>query len=413
MDDLLRKITEFVLFVLPVSALWLDSGVSGSTAILILVSLFGLAVFRNNEVVFDKHEKILLVLFTVFTLYSLASWWWHGLEDSGIKHAGRQLRFILIIPVYFWLRRIESPSAFMRYGIIIGAIISLIAVIYEIQKLGMHRPGNTLNPILFGDIALILGFMAFALKDMEITKPVFLRFLPVIALFSGITASIMSGTRGAWIAIPTLFLVYIALHWRNFDLRSRISITLMVLIFPMIVYLVPATGIESRVNLALNDVDAYFTEQDTSTPLGLRLEAWRAAYYMAVEHPLFGVGFGRFKQESTILVENGTVLENANAFDHPHNDYLYQLSVNGLIGLVLLILMYLYPLYLFYKSVSSSDLEIKALSIAGLYLVIGYMHFSLTETLMVRSTPISFYSFFILALLALISNRRDSLARSK
>ena len=186
----------------------------------------------------------------------------------------------------------------------------------------------------------------------------------------------------------------------------------MAIILPIIVYLVPATGVESRVNLTLDNVNAYITERNTSTSIGLRLEAWKAAYYMAVEHPLFGVGFGRFKQESTILVENGTVHENASAFDHPHNDYLYQLSVNGLIGLVLLLLLFLYPLYLFYKNVSSSDLEIKVLSIAGLYLVIGYMHFSLTETLMVRSTPVSFYSFFILALLALISNRRDSLLRA-
>lgn len=123
MTVVLRKITEIILFLIPASMLWLDSGASGGSAILFLVSLIGLVVIQGNKLEFDRHEKILVVLFIIFPLYSMISWWWHGMEDSGISQVARQPRFMLIIPVYFWLRRIEPPSALMRYGIITGAVI--------------------------------------------------------------------------------------------------------------------------------------------------------------------------------------------------------------------------------------------------------------------------------------------------
>lgn len=124
---------------------------------------------------------------------------------------------------------------------------------------------------------------------------------------------------------------------------------------------------------AWSDVDKFLTGKTIDTSLGIRFESWKAAYYMVAEHPLFGVGLGRFQQEATVLVDNGRVIKGADDFNHTHNDFVYQMAVNGLVGLAILISIFVFPLYVFYKNVSSYDQEIKALSIAGLCLIAAFM----------------------------------------
>jgi O-antigen ligase len=174
----------------------------------------------------------------------------------------------------------------------------------------------------------------------------------------------------------------------------------------VLIYIIPATGVDNRLDSAWSDVDNYLTGKTIDTSLGIRFESWRAAFYMLEEHPLFGVGLGRFQQEAQDLIDKGSVREGAADFNHTHNDYIYQLSVNGVVGFVFLFLVYIYPLRLFYKNIFFGDPEIKALSIAGLCFVVAFMHYSLSETLMIRSLPVSLYNFFIFVLLALIYNKK-------
>lgn len=404
MKDVLNKLTGLIFFALPASAVWIDHGASGSTALLLIISLIGL-IIGGHKVDLNRDEAILLLLFLIFAAYSFMSWWWHGMDESGIKHIGKHFRFILFIPVYFWVRRIQPRSEFLWYGVIVGSIISLLVALYGARMYGMDRAHGAVHPILFGDMALILGFMSFAAKDALQAKSVIWRVLPVVALFSGIIASILSGSRGAWIAVPVLLLILFAVRWRTISIRSRVTVCLLAFVLPVLIYLAPATGVEKRIDQALSDVEKYMTGKTIDTSLGLRFESWKAAYYMAVENPLSGVGLGNFQQEAKVLVDKGIVRKGADNFNHTHNDYFYQLSVNGAVGLFLLVLMFVYPLILFYKSISSSDLEIKAFAVAGTFMVVAFMQYALSETVMVRSSLVSFYGFFVIVLIALMHNR--------
>ena len=410
MKNVLVKLTELLLFALPVCVLGVKHGASGPVALLILISLIGIIVFRSkdfrNNHQLSRDEKLLLLLFLVFSLFSLFSWWWSGMEKSGLKHIGEHMRFMLFIPVYLWLRFVQPRTAFLSYGVMIGAVLSIIVALYDVKVSGVYRAHGYHNAIMFGDMAIILGFMAFAMKDLLQTKSLLWKSLPVIALFSGTAASILSGARGAWIVMPALILILFVLRWGQLNIRYKVTALILVLVFSVLVYIIPSTGVEQRIDRGFRQVDSYTTEQVSNTSLGIRLESWKAAYLMAFEHPLLGVGLGNFQQGAQALIDKGEVQNSAARYDHPHNDYFYHLSVNGLIGLFLLILIFLYPLRLFYKNISSVDLEIKALSAAGMCLVVAFMHFSLTETLMIRSAPVSFYGFFVIVLMALIYNRR-------
>lgn len=402
----LVKLTELLLFSLPVCVLGVKHGASVPVALLMLTSLSGIIFFRS-KVELSRDEKLLLLLFLVFSLFSFFSWWLHGMEKTGLKNIGEHMRFMLFIPVYLWMRRAQPRSAFLLYGVTIGAVLSLVIAAYDIIILDIPRARGSNHPIMFADMALALGFMAFVAKDALQGKTLIWRLLPVIALLAGITASIMSASRGAWIALPALFLILVILQWRLINLRYKVAILLFSLVLPVLIYIVPATGVERRINDAWNDVDNYITGQTIDTSLGIRFESWKAAYYMVVEHPLLGVGLGHFQQETQALVKKGVVLKGADDFNHTHNDYFYHLSVNGLTGLFLLVLMFIYPLRLFYKHLFSDDAEIKAFSAAGVCLVVAFMHFSFSETLMIRSAPVSFYGFFVITLISLIYNRRQ------
>ena len=401
------------MFAVPASAVWLGHGASGSAILLLIVSLCGLVLLRNESVVLNRNENILLSLFMLFFLYSFFSWWLHGMEDSGLKQIGKHFSFIFFIPIYYWLRRIRPRADYLYYGVVAGSFFSFLSAIFSDQTFGFGRAHGALHPILFGNIALILGFMSFAMKDIINSKVMILRLIPVAALILGVMASVMSGSRGGWVAIPSLVVVLLASRWGVFSARSKVIVLLLVFVFPVIAYLVPATGIGSRMDEAVSDIDTYIkADEVVHTSLGIRLESWKAAYFMVIDNPLLGVGLGRFQEEASILIGEGVVHQGADQFNHSHNDYLSQLAVNGLIGLFLLILMFVYPLKQFYNNFFSTDDEIKALAVAGACLIVAFMQYSLSETLMIRSTSISIYGTFVIVLLALINNKKQSQVRS-
>ncbi len=404
MKGILRQLTELMMFCVPMSVLWVDHGASISASLLVIISLVGLISYRSIKIDMSRDEVFLLLLFLMFFLYSVLSLW-SGMEALGVKHIGKHFAFALFIPAYLWMRRVQPKSSVLWSGVIAGAIISTFVVFFSDRLYGDGRVHGALHPILFGDISLVLGFMSYTAKDVFKEKFITFRYLPVIALFSGVIASIMSGSRGAWIALPMLALVLIVAHWREGSAKYKAAIVSIVFILPVLIYFLPVTGVEKRIDAAWSNVDNYISGQQIDTSLGIRFESWKAAYYMAEEHPLLGVGLGNFQQEAKALVQKGMVTKGADRFDHTHNDFFYQLAENGLIGLILLILLFVYPFRLFYKNTFSNDVEIKAFSVAGMCLVVAFVHFSLSETLMIRSSSVSFYGFFVITLLALMNNK--------
>lgn len=399
-----RILTELILFALPLGSVWINHGISVPFSLLVLISLLGIVLLRNEDLSLKKDEVTLMLLFGAFFLCSLISWWWHGMDDSGLKNIGKHLRFLFLIPVYVLVRRVNPRTDFLWYGVVFGSIILLLVAVFADRPYGLDRASGAVNPILFGDISLILGFISFAARDAFKEKSPVIRLLPIVALVCAVAASILSGSRGSWIAIPGLLMVMFFAYGKMRSVRYNVTILFVACVLPIVIYVIPATGVKDRFNFAVSDIESYQSGSSEQTSLGIRFESWKAAYYMAADNPIFGVGIGRYHQEANMLIDKGIVSDSAVVYNHTHNDFFYQLAVNGIIGLIILVLLFVYPLILFYRNFFSSDYQVKSLAVSGIFLVVAFIHFSLSETLMIRSASVSVYGFFVIVLVALMNN---------
>lgn len=157
--------------------------------------------------------------------------------------------------------------------------------------------------------------------------------------------------------------------------------------------------------LSLVPVEAFAGEYRyplVRTPIGQRLEMWRAALRIFAAHPFLGVGTGGYQEATRRLVAGGEVAPDTSQFDHPHNDYFDALANRGVLGFVALLMLLGVPAWEFGRALRGPGTQRMTAGLAGLLVVIGYAIFGLTETLFIHSATITWYAmmtalFFALA----------------
>jgi O-antigen ligase len=133
-------------------------------------------------------------------------------------------RFLLAIPIFLALRQTDIRTiTVLQYGIPLGALVGLLVLPFN-QLAIIHKWPEFSNHIHFGDTSLILGFLSlFSINWVKKDHPLAL-VLKLCGFASGVYMSINTESRGGWVAIPILFLLWIAVHNRkNFGLKFLIS----------------------------------------------------------------------------------------------------------------------------------------------------------------------------------------------
>lgn len=156
--------------------------------------------------------------------------------------------------------------------------------------------------------------------------------------------------------------------------------------------------------------DSYFGEYSFSIAdnnVGQRLEMWRAAWRLFLEHPGLGVGTGAYQTSTQQLIHSGVIASFVSEYDHPHDDYLNALASSGIVGFLALLGVLLLPAWYFQRAVHSGDKTIHALGLAGLLTVAGFAIYALTDTVFLHSMMITWYVIYMATFYALIKARAD------
>lgn len=128
-----------------------------------------------------------------------------------------------------------------------------------------------------------------------------------------------------------------------------------------------------------------------NTPVGQRLEMWRAALQLFASAPVFGVGLGAYQVETGKLVDAGLAAPGSARYDHPHSDFLDAMANRGFVGLLGLLLLLGVPAWLYARRLDSHDPHAMGAALGGLLVTVGYAIFGLTETLFIHSVTIGWY----------------------
>ena len=211
LDQALRLLTAAIVMLFPAACLVVNRSDSAS---LIFLGAIGFVVWIRNgfDSRFSRRDWLFAAVFVGFFVSAVVAFQFGVTTDEGFRLLGRYIRFLFVLPVLLALRRYPPPSPAIWGGLGLGALVLGLDAVWEsVATSGFLRPdGDTNVAILFGDIAAITTFL-FAAGYLYVDSRL-LRIGPILVaagVLMGLMATFLSGTRGAWIAVPVLALLFL------------------------------------------------------------------------------------------------------------------------------------------------------------------------------------------------------------
>lgn len=312
------------------------------------------------------------------------------------------LKAMLVMPVIGLVALGKPKGEWFWYGLCTGAVGAAAIGLY--QRFGLFEPRaeGFHMAIMFGDIAMAMGLMSLA--AIQRFKGTRLAFLPPLTFIAGVTASLMSGTRGGWMAL-VLSLVPLYSYGRHAVGRRIIVFGLAGLTLIAGTTFVPQLGVRQRFTDIATDL-AKYKDGNPDTSIGLRFENWKGAVKIFAEHPLTGIGRANYQKGLQDLVGRKELPPAVAGLRHAHNEILNALATEGIIGGLALLFLYAAP-FTFFLQRLRHDPACRTYALAGLLLVLSYVDFGLTQVMFAHHIGSAFYALVIGSLAGLcIQHRR-------
>jgi len=397
-------IASISLIVFPASILVFEKIDSLVFVYFILAGLF--LYLKNRKTAAQPSRDETLLYFAVSLFCWISIFITYNLSDD-LDSSTRFLHLFAIIPAYIFLKNTRISLHFFWYGLTIGSFIVAGIAINEVFFSQIDRARSITHPIIFGDLSLAMGAMALAGMGWFKSQAKWQILLPCLALLCGVLASVLSGSRGGWIAIPFLLLIFIWYIKNIFSFKQKFALVTVFALTLSALYFTPQTRVSFHIDRTIDSIKLY-TDSEISSPyrassVGTRFEMWQASVSIFQEHPFVGVGWGNYKKHASLLVQQGLRKSSAAAFEHPHNQFLSALVKGGLLSFISLIFLFTILSKFFIKKISrDQNRDIQRLALAGLILVVAFIFFGLSEAIFERSRPISFFAFYVAVIAAII-----------
>ncbi len=226
------------------------------------------------------------------------------------------------------------------------------------------RAHGSIHPVTFGEsmVFCLCGALALWLRPDPVLR--WKRAVPAAALGLGSAALILSGTRGAWMAMAAALAV--------FALRAPRRL------WPLLVL---GAALAGGLLLPRSAFSPFLRERlqrfadPAYEPNAARLEYWKTAVAMAKDRPLLGVGpsnywteFPRYHPEPVEGHENA---------GNVHDIYLQHLAERGLLGLAALLLLFA---WLWSRALADELARADAWSLWSLSAATAFLVMNLTES---------------------------------
>lgn len=391
----------FQVFLFPFLSLTTPSGI-GFSSLLFLLS--ALCVPRRAWAALAPHWKAIRWVVAAFWFqFALAAVAVLVRPEAGIDFLDKPSRMLLALSSMALVLLARPAPATLWWGVVAGSVAALPFVAWQRIVLQIERPGGFLNAITFGDLAMVLGLVALA-AAIDYRHHTRKALLAGAGALAGLAACMITGTRGAWIALALaalLFLCYAQL------LRSRKVRLLLAGGFTLVAaaFFVPATGMQERALQGVDDVQTWVDGGNVFTNVGTRLELWKGAMILIEERPLFGLDRNTVRAEIRHLVEQGTLDPAILSLEHLHNDALQALATGGVFGLLAWIGILAAPFMFFARQMGgvSADRAGQATrfapALAGMLVVLCYFSFGLTEVIFWSLKGSMFYALMVFLLM--------------
>ncbi len=229
-----------------------------------LLALLGFWVgFREGFARTLKREDWFVALaFFAFFVVAVLSYEFGRETYDGFRFLGRDLRFLLIVPVLILFRRYPPPAKTVFIGLAIGGLLTGTYALVEF----LHAPAayraqaETDLPIMFGDLTACIVLTLMAAYGLVVSaRKTWLTVGFLLCLLLGLTAVILSGTRGAWVALLLLLPLLFGLLGRVTHKRYLALILVSLLVLFAGTFAVSRTDVRNRLSQIAEHIALYQT----------------------------------------------------------------------------------------------------------------------------------------------------------
>ena len=404
--DFLTKWINFWVFLFSVTVLSY-SGHGGQSAIVLLLTMFYVFIAKRKEstnLTLHKEEKIFLYLVFVFWLLQLFGILYQP-EGYEFENARAQLksfdypmRWLLLLPVFFLLRRYLVDWRVMAIGMSIGVFISVAIATHQVFILGLDRAyGASNHQIPFAELMVAADLLLWMLMIYAWNNGnKIISFILLVASLAGFYGSLLSVTRGAWLAYVFMIAIWLLYMFKKSfsDRRHLFSIPIIVrlLLAVLVFYTVSQTNQYQVLQSRSMETISNLAGDDYNSATGARLTIYQDSFKVIKQYP-FGIGTDNF---SAIKQSNN------NAFSQAHNELINLWVENGIQGVIILLLLLGYAFKVFYKHLKHSNDLVSVYAACGLMLIVSYMIFGFSQAVFSHHQTLIFFIFYLYFFIAQI-----------
>jgi len=264
---------------------------------------------------------------------------------------------------------------------LIGAVTAALVGLSEYIASAGSRVGAGNNPIHYGGIAVLLGFMA--LTGLCVGRSAW-RLVFLLGPLAGMAAAIMSGSRGPMLAGMAMAVASMPMlvYWYRREWALLVAIVIMVLGVPALTLI---SGSSLRALKAFSDLTQATVgamnsgaAADAAAPAldSIRVAMYKSALQQFLDSPIYGQGFGQILNLARAAHPEYRALE---TLDHLHSDIADFAALGGMLGLLAYGLIIVAPLLNLHLREHTPNARMVALGSA--LLATGYLTLGLTNAM--------------------------------
>ncbi len=410
-----QKLSSAAAFAVPGLALWLPSGYSYGAVLLLIGALGTLHRWPRTR------PDALTWWFAASILCMAVVWAAQADPAEHFGRADRPAKYLLGAVCLFYVVAFPPRPRPLLAGLVVGCLGAGAIALWQILGQHAERASGYTNAIQYGNLALCMAAML-ALSLMALWHHVgrWVRVFALLAVVAGLEASVLSHSRGGWLAL--LLAVPLAFAWlyRNRRTMFRASALAIVALLALVAVLNMGT-LAQRVDTMEREIHTYDQRGDADTSVGQRLEHWRFAWDAALEKPLLGWGFSGYMREKAARSAAGMYAPAIVEYKFVHNEVLDQWVKLGITGPAVLLLFYFLPFAMFlptprrmhaYGNDAVLGAHALALRLCGCCIPVLYVGFGLTQVFFAHNSGIMFYVFMLMLLWAAVRRLEAQLAAS-
>ena len=302
---------------------------------------------------------------------------------------------LLAAGLSIWLVRYPPGVRVFWVAVCAGALGAGSVALYERLVLGKARASNALNAIPFGNLSLLLGGLSllallWCLRRGHARSPG-MAMLALLAGLFGIVGSLLSGTRGGWVALPFLLLLWFRSSRGLLPVAWRYSAVASLAVVFIVALWLPSANVTPRLAAAVTEAQQ-FQAGEARGSVGLRLEMWRGGLELWSERPLLGWGERGVTERLHALIDSGEISPSIRRFRQLHSDVIDTAARRGLMGVATLLMLYGVPLWCFWRRLRSArSAGTQLMAGAGMMVCVAYIDFGLSQSMLRDSLGLSGY----------------------